>query len=184
MAEAGRATPRTRRRGVLLGAGAAALVGGLGVAWWRRGSEPAAANDAGVEALFGLHSERPDGGALAMAEFRGRPLLVNFWATWCPPCVEEMPLLDGFFRERAANGWQVVGLALDKSAAVQAFLARTAVSFPIGVLGLQGMQLVRTLGNQGGGLPFTVVVDRRAHIHASRMGQVSPADLRQWAQTL
>jgi len=168
---------------MLVGAGAAALCGGLAAAWWSAGKR-AVSDDAGVEALFALRSERPGGGTLDMAEFRGRPLLVNFWATWCPPCVEEMPLLDGFFRERAAKGWQVVGLALDKSAAVQSFLVRTAVSFPIGVLGLEGLQLVRTLGNQGGGLPFTVVVDRRAHIHASRMGQVSPADLRQWAQAL
>ena len=55
----------------------------------------------------------PDGSALALATLRGRPLLVNFWATWCPPCVEELPLLSSFYNENKANGWQLIGLAVD-----------------------------------------------------------------------
>lgn len=176
-------SPRPRRRGLLLGAGAAALVVGAGAAWWsRRGAEPGAG--ASAQALMALRCEQPSGGTLQLADYQGRPLLVNFWATWCPPCIEEMPLLDRFFRERSANGWQVVGLALDRASAVQTFLARTPVSFPVGLLGLDGTQMIRSLGNVGGGLPFTVVVDSRAHIHASRMGQVSAADLTRWAQAL
>lgn len=178
------ARPRPRRRGVLAVAGTAALLGGAGAAWWARDGEPGAAADPRIEALFALRCERPEGGAMSLADFRDRPVLINFWATWCPPCVEEMPLLDRFFRAQVANGWQVVGLALDKAAAVRTFLGRTPVGFPIGLLGLEGMQMVRDLGNPGGGLPFTVVVDKGAHIHASRMGQVSHADLTQWAQAL
>src|SRR5690606_20534585 len=83
---------------------------GAGFAWWRQRLEAA---DAGVvEHLWSLQFETPQGSSMAMANFRGKPLLVNFWATWCAPCVEEMPLLDAFYRQHASNGWQVVGLAI------------------------------------------------------------------------
>ena len=183
MAPPAAAAGRPRRRGLVVGAGGAALLGGVAAAWWAR-ERSQGASDALAAALFALQCARPGGGVLTLADFKGRPLLVNFWATWCPPCIEEMPLLDAFYRERSVNGWQVVGLALDKGPAVQTFLGRTSVGFPIGLPGVEGMQLMRGLGNTGGGLPFTVVVDSRAHIHAIRMGQVSHADLTTWAQAL
>lgn len=172
--------PTAGRRAWMLGAGAAALVAGAGVAWWQGGrARPA---DAGaVDALWRLDTPRPDGATLAMSAFRGRPLLVNFWATWCPPCVEELPLVDAFFRQHAPNGWQVVGLALDKPAAVQAFLGKAPVTFPVGILGMSGMDLLRTLGNSGGGLPFTVVLDAAGAVQARKMGQITLTDLQGWA---
>ena len=106
-------------------------------------------------------SRRPDGGELALGSLRGRPLVLNFWATWCPPCVEEMPMLDRFQREQQRGGWQVVGLAVDSAAPVREFLARHPVGFPIGLAGMQGVELSRALGNTRGALPFSVVFDAR-----------------------
>ncbi|KQP48682.1 TlpA disulfide reductase family protein [Pseudorhodoferax sp. Leaf274] len=167
------------RRGVLLAAGAVALVAGAGSAWWfRRPDSAAPAESAG---LWALQSERPDGGTLPMAGFRGRPLLVNFWAPWCPPCVEELPMIDAFFGQHGANGWQVVGLAVDKPAAVQKFLGKTPVSFPVGILGLAGLSVVKELGNTAGGLPFTLVLDAAGHVVERKIGQITPVDLQRWA---
>lgn len=174
------AAPRARRWW-LGAAGAAALAAGAGLAWRRHAP---AALSAESQALWALQSQQPDGAALPMAGFRGRPLLVNFWAPWCAPCVEELPLIDGFFREQAANGWQVVGLAVDRLQAVQAFLGRTPVSFPIGILGLGGLSVLQQMGNSSGGLPFTLVMDRAGEVAERKMGQISAGDLQRWvAQT-
>lgn len=181
------AVPQSRpdglRRGLLYGGvAAAALATGAGLAWWRLRPQPLEAG--ALERLWGLKLPQPDGGTLALAALRGRPLLVNFWATWCPPCVEEMPLLDGFFRQQSANGWQVVGLAVDQIAPVRKFLDRMPVSFPIALAGLEGTELARALGNEVGGLPYTVVLGADGRLRQRRMGKVSAADLQAWAQSV
>lgn len=168
------------RRGLLYaGVAGLAAAAGAGVAWrkWR----PDPASDAAA-ALWPLSFDTPAGAPLKMESLRGRPLLVNFWATWCPPCVDELPLLDQFYRENAANGWQVVGLAIDQPSAVRSFLARTPIRFPVGLAGLGGTELARALGNGVGGLPFTVVVDGAGKVVQRRMGRVTQADLAHWAR--
>lgn len=168
------------RRGLLAGVAGAALLAGAGLAWWRL--RPGELAPDAAEALWPLSFDTPEGGKLSMASLRGRPLLLNFWATWCPPCVEEMPLLDAFYRQQAANGWQVLGLAVDQPAAVRAFLGRLPVSFPIAMAALEGTSLARSLGNLTGGLPFTVVFGGDGSIRQRRMGRVTEADLAQWSQ--
>jgi thiol-disulfide isomerase/thioredoxin len=112
-----------------------------------------------------------------MADFRGQPLVLNFWATWCPPCVEEMPLLDTFYRQQKDQGWQVLGLAVDQAPAVQQFLRRLPVSFPIGMAGLPGVELSRALGNTTGGLPFTVVFSPKGEVAHRQIGKLTADDL-------
>ena len=170
-----------RRRNWLVGAVAAgAVAAGAGVGWWRQ--RPTTVESGAIERLWTLNFDKPDGGALAMASLRGRPLLVNFWATWCPPCVEEMPLLDAFFREHAAKGWQVVGLAVDQPSSVRKFLQRQPVTFAIGMAGLEGTELARSLGNASGGLPYSVVLGADGEVRERRMGRVTEADLQAWAR--
>jgi thiol-disulfide isomerase/thioredoxin len=167
------------RRWLVGGVAAAALAAGAGLALWRLRPQEA---DAGAADDFWQASfQTPGGAALAAASFKGRPLLINFWATWCPPCVEEMPLLDAFFRQHAGNGWQVLGLAIDQPSAVRQFLTRTPVTFPIGLAGLEGTELAKRMGNLAGGLPFTVVLGADGTVRHRRMGRVSQDDLNAWS---
>lgn len=133
--------------------------------------------------VWGLRFDRPDGSELALASLRGQPLLLNFWATWCAPCVKELPLIDGFYKEQQGRGWQVLGMAIDSPTPVRDFLSKRPVSFPVVFGGLGGTDLARTLGNPNGALPFTVVVGRDGRIVDRKLGILEPADLTRWAKT-
>ena len=89
-------------------------------------------------------------------------------------------MIDAFFRENAAKGWQVVGLAIDQPSAVRKFLVKTPVSYPIGLAGLDGTELVKQMGNSAGGLPFTVVVNGDGSVAARKMGKLESSDLQAW----
>jgi thiol-disulfide isomerase/thioredoxin len=167
----------TRRQLLYAGVAAAAALSGAGFAW-RRWSAQLAHQDAAV--LWPMTFETPSGTQLAMQSLRGKPLLLNFWATWCPPCIEEMPLLNGFFRDNRSNSWQVVGLAIDQPSAVRAFLARSPVSYPVGLAGMGGSELSKELGNQLGGLPFSVVIGSGGRVLQRKIGRVTTAELDQW----
>ena len=176
-----------KRREWLGVAAVGALAAAGGAAWQRRsgGSAPAAvpAPDE-PSGLWSSRFQRPEGGELVMASLRGRPLVLNFWATWCPPCVEEMPELDRFHRAWAGRGWQVVGLAVDGPTPVREFLARSPVGFPIGLAGFEGTGLGRQLGNDKGALPFTVLFDRAGQVVRRKPGKTDLAELSRWATEL
>lgn len=171
-------TPVTRRRALYAGVAAAAGAAGAGLAWWRL--RPAPAQDGAQQVVWTQAFDTPDGARLDMAGFAGRPLILNFWATWCPPCVEELPMLNTFYRENRSNGWQVVGLAIDQPSSVRKFLTRLPLEFPVGLAGLGGSELGRSLGNLAGGLPFTVVFGANGQVLHRKMGQVTSDDLQRW----
>ena len=182
-----------RRNALLVGAGAAAGAAGLALAWrqQRRGDAAAASVEALASApasasasasIWSLSFETLQGPRLAMQGLRGRPLLLNFWATWCAPCVTELPLLDAFYREHAPRGWQVVGLAIDQPAPVREFLARHPVRFVVALGGAGSIDLARSLGNATGGLPFTAVFGRDGRIVDRKVGLVNADELAIWSR--
>ncbi|VWX58183.1 Thiol-disulfide oxidoreductase ResA [Burkholderiales bacterium 8X] len=167
-----------RRRWLTFAIAATAATAGVAGAVWQQRRESSGES---MGADFWTHRfEGPDGKEVAFEQLKGKPLLLNFWATWCPPCIEEMPMIDAFFRENARNGWQVVGLAIDQPSAVRKFLAKTPVSYPVGLAGLDGTEFVKALGNTKGGLPFTLVLDAKGQRLARKMGKLESADLAEW----
>lgn len=180
-----------RRSWLMAGVGAAAAV--AGVAWQRWPREPngieagsdaplatAAPGAAAAGSLWQMSFEKPAGGMFAMASLLGQPLLLNFWATWCPPCVKEMPELELFSKQFAPQGWRVVGLAVDNPKAVREFLARTPVSYTIGLAGFEGSELSRSLGNQQSGLPYTVAFGRDGKVIQRKAGAATLEELSRW----
>ena len=177
------------------GTAAAAGLTGAGVAWWKSGlhqSRPLQVNTAvgtaavvsagpGGDPFWSLSFDTPDGNVIAMSSFRGKPLLVNFWATWCPPCIEELPLIDSFYSANKGNNWQVLGLAVDQPSAVRKWLQAKPLGFAVGMAGLSGTDLSKSLGNAAGGLPFTVVFGAAGQLLYSKTGKVTPNDLTLWA---
>ena len=165
------------RRRVAVYAGAAALAAGAGYGWWAHRLAPPAADPA----FWGATLETPSGDPLALRRLFGQPLLVNFWATWCPPCVEELPLLDSFYQQQKAKGWRLLGIAIDQPSAVRNWLQRSPLSFPIALGGLQGSEMSKQLGNAAGGLPFSVLFSARGEVLERKLGQLSASDLSVWA---
>ncbi len=128
--------------------------------------------------------DRPEGGQIALASLRGKPLLVNFWATWCPPCVKEMPELDRFHQAFAPKGWAVLGLAIDGPTPVREFLAKVRVGFTLGLAGLNGTELAQGMGNDAGGLPFTVMISPQGQILHRKLGATHFDELAGWARAI
>ena len=168
----------SKRQLVFGGVAVLAAIAGSGLALKK---QPAGLDMETQQALWNAEFDTPDGQVLKMQNLQGRPLVINFWATWCAPCVEEMPLLDIFFRQNVAKGWQMVGLAIDQPSRVRQYLSQNAISYPIGLAGMTGTELGRLLGNEVGGLPFTVVLDGKGSLIQRKLGKLSAQEIQAWA---
>ena len=109
--------------------------------------------------------------------WRGRPLLINVWASWCGPCIEEMPELQRFSAKEGADGVQVVGIALDDPDAVRAFLQRVPVAYPILIESAGPADASVSLGNRKGVLPYSVLVGADGTLLERRVGPFVPGEL-------
>lgn len=171
------------RRSLIGLAGLAGLGGG---AWWswRQQHLATPAGEALPANFWTLEFDTPTGSTLALARLKGRPLLLNFWAPWCPPCVKEMPEFERFHREFGAKGVHVLGLAIDGPTPVRDFLTKVPVSFTIGLGGFGGTELAQALGNPTAGLPFSVMIDANGLLRHRKMGATSFDELARWAHSL
>ena len=115
-------------------------------------------------------------------DFAGRPILVNVWASWCGPCIQEMPELERFHAEQGANGTQVVGIALDDADAVAAFLERVPVSYPLLIDAPGPRDAGVQLGNPKGVLPYSVLVSADGRLLRQRIGPFAHGEISEWAR--
>ena len=188
---------------VALAAGALGVAVGL----WREGPSPLLHTELGQRALQGAISATApsppsdlkiakrggivpaftlaalDGRAVALPQaYAGRRVLLNLWASWCGPCVKEMPELDRFARSQAPNGTQVVGIALDNAAAVEAFLLRIPVSYPLLVDTPGPRDAGVRLGNPKGVLPYSVLLDAEGRVLKQKIGPFRDGEIDEWAR--
>lgn len=119
----------------------------------------------------------PDAGGkvIPLDTFLGTPLVVNFWATWCPPCVKEMPDLQTLHKKHTNVGF--LGLAVDTATNVVAFNEKVQVTYPLLMVGHQGIAMMREMGNKAGGLPFTILFDAKGRVVDKVLGQIQLAQL-------
>ncbi|MGG4605609.1 TlpA family protein disulfide reductase [Paenalcaligenes sp. Me131] len=155
------------RRNFMKACAAAGLYGSTVSSVW--------ATDVTVNDLYQQSFTTLDGESRGMEDYLGKPLLVNFWATWCPPCVKEMPDLDALSKEFPDVCF--LGVAVDTTANVNKFLLKTPVSYDILVAGHRGIQIMRDLGNRQGGLPYTMLFDAAGSEQHRVLGQISKASL-------
>lgn len=147
-------------------------------------SAPLIAGDQLSPAFWQQQFDTPKGSPLTLAIAQGKPTLLNFWATWCPPCVKELPELDRFHRAFGPKGWRVIGLAIDGPTPVKEFLAKVGVGFDIGLAGFGGTELAQALGNTAGGLPFSVLIDAQGRVRHRKMGATHYDELAAWASKM
>lgn len=120
----------------------------------------------------------------ALAQWQGQVLVLNFWATWCPPCIAEIPEFIKIQQENAGNGVQFVGIALDARDAVRDFAAQHQVNYPLLISDQHSVALAEGLGNRRAALPYTVLIDRQGTVRAVRFGALDGAELRGLLQPL
>jgi thiol-disulfide isomerase/thioredoxin len=134
--------------------------------------EPAAA-----ATLNGLALPDADGKEQRLDQWRGKVVVLNFWATWCAPCREEMPEFIKAQAEFGGKGLQIVGIAVDQPDKVRLFASEIGLNYPTLVGGFGAMELSKTLGNDLMALPFTIVMDRKGAIVHTQLGPLKPAQL-------
>ncbi|HEU5437188.1 MAG TPA: TlpA disulfide reductase family protein [Telluria sp.] len=147
-------------------------------------SAPAAAPaalpaDAGpVEALYAQSMNDAAGKPQSLAQLKGKAVVVNFWAPWCGPCVQEMPELVELSKELGSKNIGVVGIGIDSPTNIAQFTDKYKISYPIYVAGMSGTDLSRQFGNTNGGLPFTVLIGADGKVKKTYLGRIKFAELR------
>jgi thiol-disulfide isomerase/thioredoxin len=156
----------------------AVLFTGIGVYFGAKRFQPAAPADTAVGALMQLSMNDAAGKPHKISEWQGKVLLVNFWATWCPPCVAEMPELEQLQTDRGSKGLQIVGIGIDSPTNIREFAEKHKITYPLLIGGLQGTEVSRSFGNEAGGLPFTVLIGADGSVKQTYMGRLDMEKVR------
>ncbi len=164
------------------------MAAGVFTAQWLEGSE----NTQGqVARQVGVPEIRPDfslssleGGKRSLSEWDGKIILLNFWATWCPPCRKEMPDFIELREQLKGKPFEVIGVAIDRAEPVQDFVDGIGVEYPILLAELEGLTIMREYGNQLTTLPYTVVIDRNRKIIKTFRAEVTKEEVLEVIQPL
>jgi thiol-disulfide isomerase/thioredoxin len=159
-------------------AAVAALFIAIGIYTGTKHVEPAAPQDSAVARFLAQSMEDQAGKVQPLAQWNDKPLVINFWATWCAPCVDEMPELAALQTEIAPKNMQVIGIGIDSAANIAQFAAKHKITYPLYTGGMDGSELSRQFGNKTGALPFTVLIGRDGEVKKTYLGRLKMEELR------
>ena len=159
---------------------------GAGYHWWSRTGDPGgeAAARAVSDRVFAARFTDLQGGAPTLERWRGQVLVVNFWATWCAPCREEIPVFVRLQDRHGARGLQFIGVAFDQADNVARFAREFRINYPLMLGGIEIMELMREAGNRAGVLPYTLVIDRQGRVVSREPGGLKESRLESLIQPL
>jgi thiol-disulfide isomerase/thioredoxin len=143
-----------------------------------------AARQAAVDALLDTQFATSEGQWQKLSAWRGKVLVVNYWATWCPPCREEMPMFSLLHDKYQDQGVQFVGIGIDSVDKIREFQTKEKVSYPLLVGTFDAMTSSQRLGNTAQALPFTVIIDRQGRLDLVKLGKLTEAELESKLQAL
>lgn len=164
-------------RNVILLAVVAVVCVGIGLYASHRAHPAESAETQALNRLLAQSLPDATGQMQSLAQYRGKPLIVNFWATWCGPCVEEMPELTALQQEIAPV--QILGIGVDSQENIGKFAQKYQIRYPLFVAGTGATDLLRQFGNQAGGLPFTALVGKDGNVKKIYLGRLKFDELRQ-----
>jgi thiol-disulfide isomerase/thioredoxin len=131
-----------------------------------------------VTELFGQSMNDVAGKPQALSQWKGKPLLVNFWAPWCAPCVQEMPELSALAAQDGGKRFNVIGIGIDSPSNIAQFAAKFKIAYPLYVAGMGGTDLARQFGNSAGGLPYTVLIGADGQVRKTYLGRLKFEELK------
>lgn len=166
------------KKNAFLFGGVAILFAAFGIFYASQRLSPAPAEPSAVSMLLSQTFTDASGQEQALAQWKDHALVVNFWATWCAPCVDEMPELSDLQQEIASSKIQIIGIGIDSASNIAEFAKKYRISYPLYIGGLNGTELSRQLGNQGGGLPFTALIGRDGQVKKTYLGRLKMDELR------
>jgi thiol-disulfide isomerase/thioredoxin len=137
-----------------------------------------------VDGLYKLTLPDAKGVAQALGQYKGKATLVNFWAPWCGPCVQEMPELSALAAGEEGKKLQVIGIGIDSATNIAEFNDKFKITYPVFVAGMAGTELSRSFGNAAGGLPYTVLIGADGQVKKTYLGRLKFDELRKDLATL
>jgi thiol-disulfide isomerase/thioredoxin len=156
----------------------AAAVAGLAGFYFNRANLISPAVEGAAQRLIAVSLSDLGGRPQKLMNWRGDVLVVNFWATWCAPCMEEIPELMKAQRQYGAKGVKIVGIALDNADKVREFSTKMHIDYTLLIGGIETLDLARDLGNRQGVLPFSVVLDRSGRVTYAQVGKLTEDSLK------
>ena len=179
-----------QRRSLTLGIALAVIAAGAGFATgiWKRNSNNFVEVDTNnannddndrkqIAHLLSLSLDDARRTPVALSRWQGKTLVINYWATWCPPCRDDMPGFSRLASEFADKGVQFIGIAIDSEDNVRDFIDKTPAAYPLLIATPAAIAVAKNLGNSGGALPFTVVINPDGSVRDKHLGGFKEAAL-------
>ncbi|MGH8661958.1 MAG: TlpA family protein disulfide reductase [Burkholderiales bacterium] len=170
---------KARALALLVGVATLSAAAGVGYHLWSRGGGTGRGLDPSevVERVLEARVVDVKGAVQSLEQWRGRVLVVNYWATWCAPCREEIPVFVRMQERYGSRGLQFVGIAIDQPDKVAEFAREFGINYPLLLGGIETIELMRQAGNRAGVLPYTLVIDRKGNLVSGEPGGLKEARL-------